>query len=159
MERDRMRAGDGDREAVAQRLKTALDEGRLDLHEYDERLQQTYAAKTFADLDGLTSDLPGTGLPGTATAQRSQLAPQPPMAAPVAGSEIGEVRKPGGPPWLASYGGLVLVCVLIWAISSFAAGDLLYFWPVWMLIPLIFGAIGQMTGRAARRDGRGHRGR
>ena len=150
MERDRMRAGDGDREAVAQRLKTALDEGRLDLHEYDERLQRTYAAKTFADLDGLTGDLPGTMPP-----QRSQLAPQAPIGSPVAGSEVGEVRRPGGPPWLASYGGLVVVCVLIWAVSSFAARELLYFWPVWMLIPLILGAIGQMSGRAARRDRRG----
>ena len=47
MGRDEMRAGDGDRQAVADKLKAALDEGRLDLHEYDERLQQTYAAKTY----------------------------------------------------------------------------------------------------------------
>ena len=44
MGRDEMRAGDADRQAVADRLKTALDEGRLDLNEYDERLQKTYAA-------------------------------------------------------------------------------------------------------------------
>ena len=48
-----MRAGDADRQAVADSLKPALDEGRLDLHEYDERLQRAYAAKTYGDLDGL----------------------------------------------------------------------------------------------------------
>ena len=82
MERDQMRVGDGDREAVAQRLKAALDEGRLDISEYDERLQRTYAAKTFADLRGLTDDLPGT-IP----AERSQLAPH----EPTAGQAVGEV--------------------------------------------------------------------
>ena len=44
----------------AERLRAALDEGRLDLHEYDERLQRTYAAKTYGDLDGLLDDLPAT---------------------------------------------------------------------------------------------------
>ena len=47
MGRDEMRAADADRQAVADQLKAALDEGRLDLHEYDERLQQAYAAKTL----------------------------------------------------------------------------------------------------------------
>ena len=60
MGRDEMRAGDSDREAVAAKLKSALDEGRLDLHEYDERLQKTYGAKTYGDLNGLLDDLPGT---------------------------------------------------------------------------------------------------
>ena len=48
MARDEMRAADADRQAVADNLKSALDEGRLDLHEYDERLQRAYAAKTYA---------------------------------------------------------------------------------------------------------------
>src|SRR3954447_2570963 len=76
MERAQMRAGDGDRQQVAARLKQALDEGRLDLGEYDERLQRTYAAKTFGDLNGLLDDLPGT-----APVQHSQVqAYQPPTA-------------------------------------------------------------------------------
>ena len=58
MGRDEMRAADADRQAVADKLRAALDEGRLDLHEYDERLQRAYAAKTYGDLDGLLTDLP-----------------------------------------------------------------------------------------------------
>ena len=58
MGRDEMRAADADRQAVADHLKSALEEGRLDLHEYDERLQQAYAAKTYGDLKELLSDLP-----------------------------------------------------------------------------------------------------
>ena len=58
-----MRAGDADRQAVADKLRGALEEGRLDLHEYDERLQRAYAAKTYGDLNGLLDDLPDT-VPG-----------------------------------------------------------------------------------------------
>jgi Domain of unknown function (DUF1707) len=145
MERAEMRAGDGDREAVATRLKAALDDGRLDLHEYDERLQRTYAAKTFGELDPLIADLPGT-IP----ADRAQVQPMPPAAAPVPAAS-----GRAAPNWVVPYAGVIAVSVLIWAISSFASGDLLYFWPVWMLIPLILGIAGQMGGRSNRDRRRG----
>lgn len=137
-----MRAGDAERQAVADKLKAALDEGRLDLHEYDERLQRAYAAKTYGDLDGLTADLPGT-IP----AQRAQVVPQQPQEAPVAAPGTAEVPGRSGPPWLASYAGVVVVCVVVWAMSSLASGEWIYFWPGWMLIPMIFGIIGRRTGR------------
>jgi hypothetical protein len=56
--RDQLRAGDADRKKVADRLKVAVDEGRLDLDEYDERLTAAYAAKTYGELALLTADLP-----------------------------------------------------------------------------------------------------
>ncbi|MEO3825169.1 DUF1707 domain-containing protein [Actinomadura sp. B10D3] len=58
-----MRAGDADRERVAHVLREAAGEGRLTLAELDERLDAVYAAKTYADLEPLTRDLPA---PGTA---------------------------------------------------------------------------------------------
>ena len=61
--RDELRAGDRDREAVAQVLHAAMAEGRLDLHEVDDRLAATYAARTFADLESVVVDLPGVALP------------------------------------------------------------------------------------------------
>jgi hypothetical protein len=137
---------------VADQLKTALDEGRLDLSEYDERLQQTYAAKTFADLDGLLDDLPGTVPP-----QQSQVQPATPAGAPApapAHSVAAQWAR-----WTGPYGGAFLVCVLIWAVTSASAGHLVYFWPVWMLIPIVLGVGGQWFGyshgqsdRDARRD-------
>jgi hypothetical protein len=141
MDRDEMRAGDGDRQLVAERLKAALDEGRLDLGEYDERLQRTYSAKTYGDLQGLLTDLPGT-IPVT----HSQVQPVTsgsPVEEPAAG-------QGGMPSWLGPYAGVVAVSVLIWAIVCITSGELLYFWPIWMFIPLIFGVIGQMTGRGRR---------
>ena len=141
MDRDQLRAGDGDRQAVADKLKTALDEGRLDLGEYDERLQRTYSAKTYGDLQGLVTDLPGP-VP-VAHSQVQPLGSEPPVVQPAA-------SKGGMPPWLGPYAGVVAVSVLIWAIVSISSGELLYFWPIWMFIPLIFGVIGQMAGRGRR---------
>ncbi|WP_433462508.1 DUF1707 SHOCT-like domain-containing protein [Spirillospora sp. CA-128828] len=56
-----MRAGDADRERVAQVLRDAAGEGRLTLAELDERLDAVYAAKTYADLEPITRDLPAAG--------------------------------------------------------------------------------------------------
>ncbi|XVV03087.1 DUF1707 SHOCT-like domain-containing protein [Actinosynnema sp. CA-248983] len=58
----RMRASDADREQVAKVLQKAHSEGRLDLHELDERLGQVYAAKTYGELVPLTADLGMTGI-------------------------------------------------------------------------------------------------
>jgi Domain of unknown function (DUF1707) len=52
------RAGDSDRDAVAERLRVAAGEGRIDLAELDERLGLTYRAKTYRELDVLVADLP-----------------------------------------------------------------------------------------------------
>lgn len=152
MGREGMRAGDRDRQAVADQLKTALDEGRLDLNEYDERLQRTYAAKTFADLDGLLDDLPGT-----VPVQHAQVQPAAgaPVAVPAAQpSPIARLAH-----WAGPYGGVIAVCVTIWAISSISSHHLQYFWPIWMMIPLILGVAGQWHGghgrSSRRRDKRG----
>ena len=53
----RMRISDADRHRVAEVLREAAGEGRLDLDELDERLERTFAAKTYADLVPITADL------------------------------------------------------------------------------------------------------
>jgi hypothetical protein len=60
----RQRASDADREAVAEVLRRAAGDGRLTLDELQERLDSTYAAKTYGDLEPIVSDLP-VGLPPT----------------------------------------------------------------------------------------------
>ena len=55
---DHHRASDADRQQVADRLREALDEGRLTLLEYDERLGSAYAALTYGELAAVTRDLP-----------------------------------------------------------------------------------------------------
>jgi Domain of unknown function (DUF1707) len=137
MGRDQMRASDADREQVVERLRTALQEGRLDLGEYDERMQRAYAAKVYADLDGLLTDLPVVSPPAAA-------------ATPVE-------NRPAHPTaeWLVhewqSWVPAAVVLTAIWAISGF--GD---YWPGWIIgiwaVALIWRTInGLMTGAPRRR--------
>lgn len=70
----RLRISDADRHRVAEILREAAGEGRLEIDELDERLEATYAARTYADLVPITQDLP---------VQPSAQAPvQRPMAGP-----------------------------------------------------------------------------
>jgi hypothetical protein len=155
MGRDEMRAADSDRQAVADKLKKAMDEGRLDLAEYDERLQQTYAAKTYGDLQGLLDDLPDSTLPVQApTGAR----PAPAAAAPVPQTtrdRSGQLVR----AWLGGFGGVFVLSSAIWLITSITTGHLLYFWPVWLLIPMVLGALGRFGGGDGRRERGRRRGR
>ncbi|GAA4854437.1 DUF1707 SHOCT-like domain-containing protein [Saccharopolyspora rosea] len=114
-----LRASDADREAVAERLRRALDEGRLTLSEYDERLSSAYAAVTMADLRPLTADLP----------------------APVRAAEVDRRdrrRRKIVKEW-RDWAGTGLVLVAIWGVSSVVSGELKFFWPGVVLA--IWGAI------------------
>jgi Domain of unknown function (DUF1707)/Cell wall-active antibiotics response 4TMS YvqF len=53
-----LRASDTDRERVADRLRTAAGHGRITMDELEERLEATYAARTYGELVPLTADLP-----------------------------------------------------------------------------------------------------
>lgn len=59
----RLRVSDADRERVADLLRAAFVEGRLTQDELDERLGQTYSARTYADLASITADLPTAHYP------------------------------------------------------------------------------------------------
>lgn len=60
-EASRLRISDQDRHNVAEVLRQAAGEGRLDLDELDERLEATYQAKTYGELVPITMDLPAAG--------------------------------------------------------------------------------------------------
>jgi hypothetical protein len=56
-----MRISDEDRHKVAEVLRQAAGEGRIDLDELDERLEATFHAKTYGELVPITVDLPVAG--------------------------------------------------------------------------------------------------
>jgi hypothetical protein len=150
MGRDEMRAADADRQAVADQLKAALDEGRLDLHEYDERLQQAYAAKTYGELQPLLSDLPSAGL-----AVPAQRGPSGALAAPGLDASNAELTRRWVLEVWASWIPVVGITTVVWLISSIASAELLYFWPVWVAAPwgviLVFATVsGLATGEPRR---------
>jgi hypothetical protein len=53
-----IRAADADREQTAERLRQSHAEGRLDIDEFQERLERCYEAKTLGQLGELVRDLP-----------------------------------------------------------------------------------------------------
>lgn len=131
-----LRAGDADRQRVGDRLRDALNEGRINLTEYDERLQEAYSAKTYGELDKLLDDLPAT----TPT-QQAQLATAR-TSAPAEPTPAGQPAKHHGRGWLVGiWGGWIsasLICTSIWAATSITAGTTHAFWPIWVIVP--FGA-------------------
>ncbi|MFE7893184.1 DUF1707 SHOCT-like domain-containing protein [Streptomyces sp. NPDC057412] len=88
-----LRASDADRERVADVLRDALAEGRLDMEEFGERLDATYRARTYGELEPLTRDLPV----GAAPAPRVDM-----VKRPASGDGSWEGRIVGGddsPAW------------------------------------------------------------
>ncbi|MCH0563779.1 DUF1707 domain-containing protein [Streptomyces sp. MUM 2J] len=67
-----LRASDADRERVADVLRDALAEGRLDMAEFEERLDAAYRARTYGDLTPLTRDLPASGAPAVSMTKETE---------------------------------------------------------------------------------------
>ncbi|WTY84165.1 DUF1707 domain-containing protein [Micromonospora sp. NBC_01405] len=148
--RDGMRAADADRQVVADQLRVAVDEGRLDLHEYDERLQRAYASRTYGELDALVTDLPVPAAPAA-----SELATVPDAVPPA----VERARSSVTVRWLAEvwlpYLRVVAIVVTVWAVTSLLGTDLLYFWPAWVAGPwgavlLVRTAAGLTSGEPRR---------
>ena len=120
-----LRVGDREREETAEALRHHAAEGRLDPEELDERMGAAYAARTQADLDKLTSDLPAREpLP----AKRERSLPE-------------HTRR-------LIYGTLAadLAAVAIWAAGG--QGD---FWPKWVFILTVVIAVRRIM-RGPRED-------
>lgn len=58
-----VRVSDADRDRVVALLREHLVAGRLTLEEFSERIDEAYAARTRAELDVVTRELPDTGAP------------------------------------------------------------------------------------------------
>lgn len=132
---DDLRASDAEREEAAEVLRTAAEQGRLDVEELSGRLDRVYAAKLHRELAEVVRDLP--------------------VAAPAATPAEPVLRPSPGSPLLARARGYLavgLLLVAIWALTG--AGT---FWPVWFLVFGLFGVIGHKGGHGscARRRARG----
>lgn len=132
----KMRASDRDRQQVVDRLRSALDDGRLTMDEYVDRIEVAYQAATYVDLAPLCADLPAV-TPVTAGPATAAGAAAPPAASSPVGYLAGlpTVLKVLWTKWLA----VVSINVVVWALVSGTGGHLAYPWPVWVAGP--YGAI------------------
>lgn len=62
--RGRLRASHADREQVIDMLKAAFVQGRVTKDEFDARVGQAFASRTYADLAAVTADLPARQMAG-----------------------------------------------------------------------------------------------
>jgi hypothetical protein len=109
-----IRASDKERDSVVDVLRDAYTDGRLTLDEFEERMSAAYAARTWTDLRGLTSDLPVEPLLGADLNHRAQpVQPQP-------------ARLTAGPRQARRDHPLnrLLPVVLVWILISATAGSL-----------------------------------
>jgi hypothetical protein len=106
----KLRAGDRDRDAVAEQLRTQHAEGRLDSDELDHRIDSCYDAKTLHELDQLLADLPRVSR---------------------------ATEEPGWHPgrWRAPWLSLAPLFVTLAVISALTGKHL-----IWLAIPLVFAA-------------------
>jgi hypothetical protein len=126
-----MRASDADREQVVDRLRAALEDGRLKMEEFTERVGLAYGAVTYADLAKLHADLP----------LASRKAEPPRVDAPAPSPSVGAKRsafadlptplKVLWTIWLAA----VSINVVVWVLVTGTTGHLIYPWPVWVAGP------------------------
>jgi len=137
-DRPDMRASDGDRQEVVERLRGALDEGRLKMDEYLERMGLAYEAVTYGDLVPLYRDLP------EARPVAKPEAPPPPVPVPApAPAPRAEVVKRGGFAGLPTpvkvlwtiWATVVSINVVIWVLVSATTAHLVYPWPLWVAGP------------------------
>src|SRR2546429_4249626 len=144
VDRQKMRASDRDRQQVVERLRSALEDGRLTMEEYVNRMEVAYQAATYGDLAPLCADLPASN-PVTGGPPKSAAAMAPAAVVSRAGYLAGlpTVLKVLWTVWLIA----VSVNVVVWALVSGAGGHLAYPWPGWVGGPYGAGLFAQSAGR------------
>ena len=150
-DRHKMRASDADRQEVVERLRAALDEGRLKMDEYLDRMGLASEAVTYGDLAPLYADLPEGG----SLAWRDPAPPAPAPARPPAARRTGFAALPTPLKVLWTiWAAAVAVNVVVWGLVSATTASLIYPWPVWVAGPwgavLLAVSAGVMQGRRDR---------
>lgn len=123
-----IRVADSEREQVAEELREHMLAGRLSSAEFEGRLERAYASRTRGELEALKHDLP--------------------MSPAVLEAELARRRGTLRRRLLRdASGGITIsgICVAIWA----ATGAHGAFWPVWVMIPTLLPAVGNLVRLSA----------
>jgi hypothetical protein len=130
-DQQKIRASDRDRQQVVDRLRSALEDGRLTMDEYVDRMEAAYQAATYGDLAPLCADLPAPA--PVITGPQTAAAAAPPAVSSRAGclASLPTALRVLWIKWLA----VVSVNVVVWALVSGTGGHLAYPWPIWVAGP------------------------
>jgi Domain of unknown function (DUF1707) len=114
-----MRASDSDRDAVVSDLSEHFQAGRLTAGEFDERMGQALAARTWAELRDLLADLPATRPAPHAAAATSVSARPRPSSGRLA------------PPVIAALAGIGITGAVLVDVTHGRLGL------IWLLLPVL----------------------
>jgi Domain of unknown function (DUF1707) len=111
------RASDADRDRTAAALREHLASGRLTIEEFDQRLDQAYAAKTLGELDVLMADLRQADLVQVPKSSPPGSVASPPPARP--GSPGTIQTRPGrfSAAWRAAWGSWLAISLFFFVIG------------------------------------------
>ncbi|MET0765858.1 MAG: DUF1707 domain-containing protein [Blastococcus sp.] len=115
---DELRVSDAERAVVQERLRRAVGDGQLDLHEFDLRVQSAWAARTRGELVRVTADLP-----------EPPPAPAPPGRRPVFSDDGGGTAMR---VLTIIWACVVAINVAVWASVSLATSDFVHPW--WLYV-------------------------
>ncbi|MFD2090832.1 DUF1707 SHOCT-like domain-containing protein [Blastococcus deserti] len=115
---DEMRVSDAERAAVQERLRRAVGDGQLDLHDFDARVQSVWASKTRGELLRVTADLPEPPPPPPAPGRRPVFSD----------TDGGTAMRVLTIVWACA----VAVNLVVWATVSLATGEFLHPW--WLYV-------------------------
>jgi DUF1707 SHOCT-like domain len=130
-DKSKLRASDADRQEVIERLRTALEEGRLKMDEYVQRMEQASEAVTYGDLASLYADLPEVGT--VARRDVAGLARPRPRPVTARGGYAG-LPTPLRVLWTI-WASVVFVNVVVWVLTCATTAHLIYPWPLWVAGP------------------------
>jgi hypothetical protein len=118
-----MRASDRDRQQVVDRLRGAVEDGRLTMDEYLQRMELAYQAVIYQDLAPLLADL------AASRAAAARAGRRPCLLGFVAG--LPGVLRVAWATWLTA----VAINIVVWGLVSGTTGHLIYPWPLWVAGP------------------------
>jgi hypothetical protein len=118
-----LRVSDVERERAVAQLRQHMADGRLDVDEFRERIDEAYAARTTADLQHVLRELPHVQVrePDTPALRAER-------------SQIQRKKRREFQQGLVSYVLVNTFLVGIWLVTSIGAGELLYFWPAFPML-------------------------
>lgn len=146
MDRDQMRASESDRQVVMERLRQAVEEGRLDVPEYQDRVDAAMQAKVYSELDVLLADLQQLPPPGYAEAGLEPTAvmpASPPLSK--ANQQLRESADAGSKKWKV-VGVSIAVAVVLALILIAINPQLFLYLAIGVLVILVLFVVAALAG-------------
>jgi hypothetical protein len=145
MDRDQMRASEADRQLVMDQLRQAVEDGRLDVAEYQERVDAAMNAKVYSELDVLLADLQRLAPPGYQDAKLMQ--PTTPLQPSLsrANERLREDMQTRGRRWKTA-GVVALIAAGIAAVLIVVFPELLLYVAITVLVVLVLFILAGVLG-------------